>query len=528
MKYRETGLLSPTRSPSLQNSNNININININISNVMGSLTNTGAILLLLTVIYIIRRQRQRERAARERGYQALKKFQSREPFLGFDIKLLMHMDIPSLYKLHEKLGKTFQINALISTPEICTIATENIRILNVGGKTWGVEPLRLGGMEYLCGRGFLTTDGDIWNHSRRLLKPTFSRSNLSDLGTLSRQLDQLLDQLPTDGSTVDLQPALSNMFLATSMDFILGILPTDKISGEAPYTPIVFIEAFHDAIFRTMLRTMLGRLWILAPKAKYLRNCKISHEFIDFYVHEALREKVPLRGDNEEKTVPKQSMIRSLSAQTDDRNHIRSQILQGMLASGETISALLGNTLLLLSRHPRYWQIIRTEALERGSSGYTFDALQDCKVVLNILKESLRLYPVFPILSRTSLCDTTLPTGGGKNQDEAVFVPQGTLVVMSYFALHRDPLVFGDDVETFKPERWNAINPKQWEYIPFGGGQRACLGQHKVLVEATYVLLRIAATFEHLECRDDMPWKGELQLTCKSANGCKVSLRRS
>jgi cytochrome P450 len=66
--------------------------------------------------------------------------------------------------------------------------------------------------MEHLCGRGFLTTDGEIWNHSRKLLKPTFARSNLLDLSTVGNELDNLIESLPTDGTTVDLQPLLSTM----------------------------------------------------------------------------------------------------------------------------------------------------------------------------------------------------------------------------------------------------------------------------------------------------------------------------
>lgn len=128
-------------------------------------------------------------------------------------------------------------------------------------------------------------------------------------------------------------------------------------------------------------------------------------------------------------------------------------------------------------------------------------------------------------MLARVALSDATLPVGGGINQTDRVYVPKGSSVVMSYFALHRDPLVFGNDVEDFRPERWESIRPEQWQFMPFGGGNRACLGQQKALVEAAYVLVRMASTFGTLQSRDNAPWKGELKLTCKSANGCKVAL---
>lgn len=63
--------------------------------------------------------------------------------------------------------------------------------------------------MEYFCGRGFITTDGETWKHSRNLLKPSLDLGNIRDLNILKREVDALLRQLPKDRSTVDLQPLL-------------------------------------------------------------------------------------------------------------------------------------------------------------------------------------------------------------------------------------------------------------------------------------------------------------------------------
>ncbi|KAF2836968.1 hypothetical protein M501DRAFT_1006904 [Patellaria atrata CBS 101060] len=117
-----------------------------------------------------------------------------------------------------------------------------------------------------------------------------------------------------------------------------------------------------------------------------------------------------------------------------------------------------------------------------------------------------LMLYDMF---CRVDLCNTTLPVGGGPKQDQPSYVAKGTWANMSYFAFHHDPAVFGSD----------------WKYMPFGGGQRTCLGQQKVLAKAAHVIARLTSIIESLESRDEKEWKGELKLTCKSANGCKVAL---
>jgi cytochrome P450 len=54
---------------------------------------------------------------------------------------------------------------------------------------------------------GFLTTDGDVWQRSRKLLKPAFSKKYLQDLEYLAQQVDDMFALLPDEGTTVDLQP---------------------------------------------------------------------------------------------------------------------------------------------------------------------------------------------------------------------------------------------------------------------------------------------------------------------------------
>lgn len=325
--------------------------------------------------------------------------------------------------------------------------------------------------------------------------------------------------------------------FLNMSLDFLLGISPDDKHSN-APCTPGEFVDAFHDALFLTMIRMILGFVWRLLPQGRFLRVCNTAHSFLNYYIDQAIgRTGV---SDSDPAQNKKRSLVQDLSLQSDDQGFIRSQILQGMMASQETTSSLLGNAVFLLSRHPSYWGQVRNEVLAKGDI-FDFDALLNFKVLQNLLLESkcwqihelkatdhvsaLRLYPVFPLMGRIALCDTVLPVGGNPELNAPIFVPKGTKVEVGQYALHRDPRVFGEDPEAFRPERWDSITPSQWEFMAFGGGSRACLGRQKSLVEAAYVLARLARQFPRLESRDDQEWKGDMKLTCKSANGCKVAL---
>ncbi|KAI1120296.1 cytochrome P450 [Nemania abortiva] len=479
----------------------------------MGPKTTSALLCLALFGFLIFRRQRQREHAGRNQGCEPAIFHRPVEPFSGFDFQMKLYSQIPYLQTLHRKYGHTFQVQSLVKLPTICTIAPENLRAINTS-KDFGVEPMRLPGLEHFCGRGFITTDGHIRKQARRLLKPSFDMNNIRDLSILQRETDKLFRELPK-GVTVDLQPLLYVMFLRSALHFVLGVHPLIQPSS-APITADEFVKTFHSALFYSMIRVILGRAWDLLPQKKYNNTCATAHSYLDYYINEAL--------DNDDKPTNK-SLIRGLSTQTEDQDFIRSQVIQAMMAAQDTTSELLTNALFVLARHPHYWGQLHEEFVGKSDEDLSAENLLKSKSIINVLHETLRLYPIFPLLGRVALCDTTLPVGGGPNQDRPIFIRKGSEVVMAYYALHRDVSVFGDDIEAFRPERWDSIKPQQWEYLGFGGGDRACLGQQKATIEAAYVLARFAREFPKLESMDNREWKGELKLTCKSAHGCIVQM---
>lgn len=50
-------------------------------------------------------------------------------------------------------------------------------------------------------------TDGEAWQHSRALVRPAFTKSQVADLSLFESHVAPLLQQMPRDGTTVDLGP---------------------------------------------------------------------------------------------------------------------------------------------------------------------------------------------------------------------------------------------------------------------------------------------------------------------------------
>jgi len=91
---------------------------------------------------------------------------------------------------------------------------------------------------------------------------------------------------------------------------------------------------------------------------------------------------------------------------------------------------------------------------------------------------------------------------------------------------MHRREDFYGPDAAEYKPERWANLRPG-WEYLPFNGGPRICLGQQYALTEASFVTVRLLQEFSKIESRDPKGgiWEEGLTLTLCSGNGTQVAL---
>jgi cytochrome P450 len=210
-------------------------------------------------------------------------------------------------------------------------------------------------------------------------------------------------------------------------------------------------------------------------------------------------------------------SMIDDLVAQQLEPSVIRDQVWSTFVAARDTTSSLLSFTTYFLAKNPRVWQKLREAVFETlGSTpeGITFESLKRCSYVGYVLNETMRVCSIVPINLRVAIRDTVLPRGGGPNEDQPIYVPKGASVIFASYYAHRDKPVWGEDATEFWPERWEdpATARHGWNYIPFNGGPRICLGQQFALSEAAYTLVRLCHEFEHIVPSSEIS-NGDLKL---------------
>src|SRR5262249_52552405 len=108
-------------------------------------------------------------------------------------------------------------------------------------------------------------------------------------------------------------------------------------------------------------------------------------------------------------------------------------------------------------------------------------------------VKESLRLQPVIPMVGRVLKQPTRIGT---------LDLPKGAVVAPSIYLVHRRPSLYPEP-ERFRPERFLSFKPAAWEWLPFGGGLRKCVGAAFAIYEMKMML---AALLPRIDARLAVP----------------------
>lgn len=167
----------------------------------------------------------------------------------------------------------------------------------------------------------------------------------------------------------------------------------------------------------------------------------------------------------------------------TDDS--IIDNMVTFLIAGHETTSGLLSFTMHYLITTPDEMTKVRKEVDEVvGMEALTIEHLPRLKYLNAVLRESLRIMPTAPGFTVTPYKTEII---GGKYE-----INPGDSLIAFLTAVHRDPAVYGDDADEFRPSRmldeeFKRLPPNAWK--PFGNGKRGCIGRAFAWQEALLVI---------------------------------------
>lgn len=186
----------------------------------------------------------------------------------------------------------------------------------------------------------------------------------------------------------------------------------------------------------------------------------------------------------------------------TDEQ--VRDEAMTLFIAGHETTAQAMAWSWYLLAQHPGHFERLRSEGMPYA---------------LQVMKESMRLYPPAFVIGRSALRDSCV--GGFQ-------IRKDELVLIAPWLFHRDPRLFDDplrfDPDRFLPERESTI--PRFAYIPFGGGKRICIGNQFALMEGQIILSTIASHVT-MGLASRRPIELQPFITLRPKNGVKVDIRR-
>jgi cytochrome P450 len=232
-----------------------------------------------------------------------------------------------------------------------------------------------------------------------------------------------------------------------------------------------------------------------LLPTYRYKRGIRILEKFIEPYIERTLA----LSTDELEKLSKSDkdfTFLHNCARFTRDPKVIRDQLMAVLIAGRDTTAATLSWTVYELARYPDVYRKLRNEilAVVGPNRSPTYEDVKNMTYLTHTLNETLRLYPAVPYNVRAALEDTSLP---GEPGQPDIVVLKDDMVVYSALSMQRRRDLYPPvsekfaDPAIFSPDRWDHWTPKAWNYVPFNGGPRICVGQNFAMTEMAYTSKR-------------------------------------
>ncbi|KAL8992953.1 MAG: hypothetical protein Q9169_006713 [Polycauliona sp. 2 TL-2023] len=386
-------------------------------------------------------------------------------------------------------------------TSLIQTRDPENIKtILSTHVSHWELGEIRRDIMSAYVGTGLLTNEGHAWKHSRSRLRPQFSQVSVGNLARYEDHVQALLLELilgPDRWTEVtDRQPLFLSLTLDVATEFFYGqsvhsqdsaARPTHGNPGNsrAPYGA-VFGDCIDVATAWVYTKSVLGMSipgypynWV--PARRFKRSLVQMRAIVDWYVQRAV-DRAAAKSVPGAQEPSRFVLLDELAKTTDDKLWLRNETI-GLLAGGRaTAAATLGWLFFYLARQPCTYHKLRRSLVEEFGTEYvagqtTASQLRASHYFKQCMYKALRLGSATYASVRSAATHTTLPQGGGPGGEDPIYIAKGTVVMLNLFNLHHRADIWGDDVEEFKPERWDRFD-RGWDFLPFGGGPRACIGR--------------------------------------------------
>jgi cytochrome P450 len=147
-----------------------------------------------------------------------------------------------------------------------------------------------------------------------------------------------------------------------------------------------------------------------------------------------------------------------------------------------------------------------------------TFEEIESCRYLNNVCREMLRYIPPVAVTTRVAHTDDTI---------NGVFIPKGTIVFIAIAATNFDETVWGPDVDSFNPDRWEKLPEtlSNYSYLTFLQGARSCIGRKFAETEMKVLLVALIQRLQFDEVEKGRVVEKSAMITTKAKNGMYLKI---
>lgn len=361
----------------------------------------------------------------------------------------------------------------LFSDPTaIRDIFTGDDDALHAGEATIVLQPI-------LGANSLLLLDGARHLHERRMMMPPFHGDRMRAYGATMRDVTEHAIATWPVGTPFPLMPGTQTITLDVIMRTVFGLSDGAAMSTLRDRLQRFIAIAVNPLYLWPALQVDLGPL---SPWGRFVRLRRDIDRLLGGEI--AARR----AGDGAERT----DVLSLLLAARDEHGEpmgeteLRDELMTLLLAGHETTATALAWTMHRILTEPDVLARVRAEiAAVAGDGGRTApEDVGRLEYLDAVVKETMRLDPVIPDVMR--VLKRSMRIGG-------VDLPAGVGAAPNIHAAHRRPEAWPDPL-AFRPERFIGTRPSPYEYLPFGGGSRRCLGMAFALYEMKIVLATLLA----------------------------------
>jgi cytochrome P450 len=338
--------------------------------------------------------------------------------------------------------------------------------------------------LKYMLGNSSLVLlDGEAHQQKRKLLRAPFQGERLQDYYQKIVNITQEVTQSWTSGTSFRVRDILQEITLKVILEVVFGLtkgvryerlqqlLTTLLESLNSPFSSSV--------LFFEFLRQDWGK-W--SPWGRFLE----MKSQIDRLLIKEIEERRQKKNEGGEDILSWLISARDESGEGMTSSELRDQLMTLLVAGHETTASALTWALYWIHFLPQVEEKLRRE-LKTVDNCFSFESIKSLSYLDAVCKETLRIYPVtmttFPRILKNSL--------------EVMgyhFPAQTVLMPCIYLVHHREDIY--PQANQFKPERFLERQFSAYEYLPFGGGNRRCLGSGLAILEMKAVLTTILSQF--------------------------------